>query len=123
MNTFYSVKETCDIGNLPSGKWFHVTISCINKNLDIYVNGRLKKRCVLKGIPKQNFGDLHITSDGGFDGFLSKFRYFNYAVPYYKIEQMVSDGPSQAPCEDTSAAIPPFFANNWWFGTGYPMVG
>lgn len=120
MNTFYSVKETCDVGNLPIGKWFHVAIVCIGKNLDVYINGRLKKRCALKGIPKQNFGDLYINSWNGFDGFLSKFRYFNYAVPYYKIEQMVSDGPSQAPCVDTHKLAPPYLANDWWFNTGYP---
>ena len=119
MNTFESVKESCDIGNIPIGKWFHVTISCIGKNLDVYINGRLKKRCKLRGIPKQNFGDLYINSWNGFDGFLSKFRYFNYAVPYYKIEQMLADGPSKAPCIDSNIK-PPYFARDVWFASGYP---
>jgi len=122
MNTFHEIRERCDIDNLPLQKWFHVTISCIGKNLDVYINGRLKKRCILKGIPKQNFGDLFVGLDGGFDGFLSKMRYFNYAIPYYKIEQMISDGPSKAPCEQ-SGAKPPYLANDWWFGLGYPDRG
>jgi hypothetical protein len=119
MNTFESVKESCNIGNIPIGKWFHITIVCIGKNLDVYINGRLKKRCALKGIPKQNFGDLYINSWNGFDGFLSKFRYFNYAIPYFKIEQMINDGPSKAPCIDTGAK-PPYFARDVWFTSGYP---
>ena len=119
MNTFESVKESCDIGNIPTNKWFHITIVCIGKNLDVYINGRLKKRCALRGVPKQNYGDLYINSWNGFDGFLSKFRYFNYAVPYYKIEQMIADGPSQKPCVETGVS-PPYFARDVWFASGYP---
>ncbi len=120
MNTFHSVKESCDIGNIPIGKWFHVTISVIGKNMDVYLNGRLKKRCKLIGVPKINFGDLYITEWNGFDGFLSKFRYFNYAVPYYMIENMISAGPSQMPCIETGQAVPPYLAKDYWFGTGFP---
>lgn len=119
MNTFHSVKESCDIGNIPIGKWFHVTIVVIGKNVDVYLNGRLKKRCKLIGIPKQNFGDLYITEWNGFDGFLSKFRYFNYAIPYYKIEQIVADGPSKAPCV-TGEVAPPYLSKDYWFGSGFP---
>jgi len=48
INTYYSVKESCDIGNIPLNKWFHLTIMVINKNIDIYINCNLKKRCKLK---------------------------------------------------------------------------
>ena len=119
MNTFHSVKESCDIGNIPIGKWFHVTISVIGKNMDVYINGRLKKRCSFKGIPKQNYGDLYITNWNGFDGFLSKFRYFNYAVPFWKIEKMIADGPSDAPCTETGVE-PPYLAKDYWMSSGFP---
>jgi hypothetical protein len=119
MNTFHSVKETCDIGNIPIGKWFHLTVSVIGKNMDVYINGRLKKRCELIGVPKQNLGDLYINAFNGFDGFISKFRYFNYAIPYYKVEQMVSDGPSKAPCTETGSS-PPYLAKDFWFSSGFP---
>lgn len=119
MNTYHSVKESCDIGNIPIGKWFHITIVCIGKNLDVYINGRLKKRCSLIGVPKLNFGDLYINEWNGFDGFMSKFRYFNYAIPYYKVEQLVADGPSKAPCTETGSA-PPYFAQDVWFASGFP---
>ncbi len=119
MNTFYSVKESCDIGNIPIGKWFHLTVVVIGKNMDVYVNGNLKKRCEFKGVPKQNYGDVYINLWGGFDGFLSKVRYFNYSLPYFKIEQIVSDGPSQAPCVDSNIR-PPYFAKDWWMTTGFP---
>ena len=34
-------------------KWFHITIVLMNKYVDIYVNGILKKRCKLNGIPSR----------------------------------------------------------------------
>ncbi len=119
MNTYYSVKESCDIGNIPIGKWFHLSVVLIGKNMDVYINGRLKKRCQFKGVPKINYGDLYINQWSGFDGFLSKMRYFNYALPFYKIEQMVRDGPSQAPCVATGIS-PPYLAKNYWMTTGFP---
>lgn len=120
MNTFYSVKESCDIGNIPIAKWFHVAIVLIGRHLDIYINGRLRKRCKLRGIPNQNYGDLYINAWNGFDGFISKFRYYNFALPYYKIEQAFADGPSQQPCDGTGLPAPPYLAEDYWFGTGFP---
>lgn len=117
MNTFNSIKETCDIDNLPVGKWFHISIILIENNLDIYLNSRLKRRCKLKGVPKQNYGDLYINMNNGFDGFLSKFKYFNYAIPYWRIEQAFLDGPSQQPCEGTGLPSPPYLANDYWMET------
>lgn len=120
MNTFSAVDEQCSIGNLPIGKWFHVAVVLINRNLDVYINGKLKRRCLLRGLPRQNYGDLYINSLGGFDGFLSRFRYYNYAVPYYKIERAFEEGPSDAPCEGVGLAVPPYLSSRWWFQNKFP---
>lgn len=123
MNTFSTEKECkgescyierCNIGNIPLNKWFHLTIVVINKNLDIYVNGYLKKRCLLKGIPRQNDGDIYINSYGGFKGFLSRVRYFNYSLPIWKIEQIMKQGPSEYFGPDISSNVPPYLSYNWW---------
>lgn len=106
--------EKCNIGNLPLNKWFHITVVVINRNVDIYVNGFLKKRCLLDGLPRQNDGDIYINSFGGFKGFLSRVRYFNYAIQAWKIEQILKQGPSQYFGPDISQAVPPYFANDWW---------
>jgi len=106
--------ETCHIGNMPLNKWFHLTLVVINKNLDLYVNGFLKKRCLLRGLPRQNDGDVYINSFGGFRGFLSRVRYFNYALPIWKIEQIMKQGPSQYFGPDLSQVVPPYLSYNWW---------
>ena len=119
MNTYYSIKESCDVGNIPIGKWVNVIAVIINKNIDVYINGQLKKRCKFKGLPKQNFGDIYITNWQGFDGFLSQVRYFNYAIPFFKVEQILKQGPSSAPCPLTGET-PPYLAEDYWLTTGFP---
>ena len=122
MNTFHSVKESCDIGNLPINKWFHLTIVVIGSYIDVYINGRLKKRCRFKGVPKQNYGDVYINQWQGFDGFLSNVRYFNYALPFYRIEQLVRQGPSQESCIDDAQTTPPYLAPDWWEKSGFSKM-
>ena len=106
--------EKCEIGNIPLNKWVHLTIVTINKNIDLYINGFLKKRCLLKGLPRENIGDVYISSFGGFKGYLSRFRYFNYSLPVWKIEQIMKQGPSPIIMPDLSKTIPPYLSYNWW---------
>jgi len=119
MNTFNKVKASCDIDNMPINKWVFMTIVVIGQHMDVYVNARLKKRVDLGGIPKQNYGDLWVGKWGGFNGFISRFRYFSYAVPFYLIEKMFNEGPSKAPCVETGET-PPYLSPDYWMTTGFP---
>ena len=119
LNTYDSPKETCDIGNIPVNKWFHLTIMLIGNSLDVYVNCNLKKRCRLKGVPKLNYGKLFLSSWGGFDGFISKFKYHNYALQPYEVENACAKGPSSAPPTDPGVK-PPYLAKDYWMTTGFP---
>jgi hypothetical protein len=112
INTYHSVKESCDIDNISLNKWMHIVMVLVNKRIDVYVNGVIRKSCELTGIPKLNFGDIHITQFGGFSGLLSQVRYFNYALPYYKIESILKQGPSKAPCADSNET-PPYLASSY----------
>ena len=119
MNTYASPKETCDIGNIPINKWFHLSIMLIGNSIDIYINCNLKKRCRLKGVPKLNYGDFFITSWGGFQGFISNIRYFNYAINTYQIENQCTIRPS-APEFISPDNTPPYLADDYWMNTGFP---
>jgi len=119
MNTYNQVKSSCDIGNIPLNKWKIISIVVIGEHMDVYVNAKLKKRCNLGGIPKQNYGDLYMCKWGGFNGFLSRFRYYAYAMPFYLIEKIFTEGPSDAPCVDTGDK-PPNLAPQYWMTTGFP---
>lgn len=119
MNTYNQVKVSCDIGNIPLNKWICIAMVVVGDHMDVYVNAKLKKRCNLGGIPKQNFGDLYVNKWGGFNGFLSRFRYYAYAVPFFMIERIFNMGPSDAPCVDTKQK-PPKLAPQYWMTTGFP---
>jgi len=59
---------TCTVENVPLQTWFSVSVTVFQRNLDVYINGKLVKSCVLPGVPRPAAGDLVVGSDGGFSG-------------------------------------------------------
>ena len=58
----------CSVENVPLQSWFSVSVTVFQRNMDIYINGRLVKSCVLPGIPKPALGDVILADNGGFAG-------------------------------------------------------
>jgi hypothetical protein len=115
MNTYTNISSNyVDIPNIPINKWYHFGLIVRENALDVYINGYLKKRVVLKGIPRQNFGDVYISQNGGFDGFLSRMRYYDYAIKYSEIESHLRMGPSSKMPESMKQK-PPYLTPYWWF--------
>ena len=85
-----------------------------NHILDVYINGKLKRSHQLSGVPKQNNGDLWVNINGGYNGYLSKLKYYNRALNFTELETMVKDGPAKVITSDTGE-IPPYLDDNWWF--------
>ena len=106
-----------DVSNVPIGKWVHIGVVVHQRTMDIYLNGLLKSRTLLDGLPKQNFGDLYLTQNGGFNGFISRFRYFSYAVSFATIETEINHGPSLKMDSGTSDVdqMPPYLSRYYWF--------
>ena len=68
----------CKITNIPLQKWVNLIVSLTTRSLDVYLDGKLVKTCVLPGVPLVNKDaniDLTPSPPGGFDGFTSKFQY------------------------------------------------
>ncbi len=114
MNTYEHIMDYVDVDNIPIKKWVCVVICLNQKDLDIYINGYLRKRHTLKGLPRQNFGDVWINLFGGFEGYISKLRYYRKGLEYNEIENIVKEGPSKGACGDTDE-IPPYLDDNWWY--------
>jgi hypothetical protein len=122
-NTYDNVVETADIGNIPLNMWVNVIIILIGSSIDVYVNGNLKKRSKLNGVPKINYGDFYTTNWGGFQGFLSRLRYFNYAIQPFQVDQIFNNGPSSQFATNVNQGITepsPTLSPNYWMTTGYP---
>jgi hypothetical protein len=94
MNTFAEINEEIIVDNLPLHKWVNVIIRVTKQNqLDVYINGTLTKRHMLGSIPKQNYGSIYVSMNGGFSGNTSDLRYFNEAIGTNKIQELLTSGP------------------------------
>ena len=94
MNTFNVINEELMIPDIPLNKWVNVVIRCQNTTLDVYVNGTIARSINLVGVPKQNYGDVYVAMNGGFDGYISNLWYYNYALGTAAIQQLAAKGPN-----------------------------
>jgi hypothetical protein len=94
MNTFDVINEEISIPDIPLNKWMNVIIRCQNKTLDVYVNGTIARSLQLSSVPKQNYGDVYVGMNGGFDGYISNLWYYNYALGTAAIQNIASRGPN-----------------------------
>ena len=94
MSTFADKNTSVDVGNIPINKWFNVLIRVENTVLDVFINGDLAQRLPLKSVPFQNYGNVNVTINGGFNGNLSSLRYYNTALGTRAIQNIMSDGPN-----------------------------
>ena len=67
----------CSVENVPLQSWFAVSVTCFQRNMDVYINGRLVKSCVLPGVPKPAVGDIIIADNGGFSGSICNLNWYN----------------------------------------------
>lgn len=94
MNTFHVINEEIIIPDIPMNKWVNVIIRCQNTNLDVYINGTIARSINLVGVPKQNYGDVYVAMNGGFDGYISNLWYYNYSLGTSAIQSIVNKGPN-----------------------------
>jgi hypothetical protein len=72
-----TVLHTCSVANVPVQKWVNLTISVYGRSLDVYIDGKLVKTCLLPGVANVNKNaDVFVTPIGGFDGWTSRFQYY-----------------------------------------------
>lgn len=84
---------TCGIKDVPLQRWTNLIMSLNNRALDMYLDGKLVKTCMLPGVPKMNpTSQLMITPDGGFSGYVSNFKYYPNAVNPSKAYDIYKSG-------------------------------
>ena len=72
-----SVVHTCVLANVPIQKWVNLVISVYGRSMDLYIDGKLVRTCLLPGTANiNNNADIHVTPRGGFDGWTSKLQYY-----------------------------------------------
>jgi hypothetical protein len=104
------------IDNMPINKWFNVVIRLTNNDLDVYINGRLTERKTFTdGVPNQNYDDVYICQNGGFNGYISDLKYYNSSIGTSEINSIVSSGPNTSVnMSNLKNNIPPYLSGNWY---------
>jgi hypothetical protein len=94
MNTFDNINEELIVPDIPISKWVNVIIRCQSKTIDVYINGTIIRSLELNGVPKQNYGDVFVAMNGGFNGNISNLWYYDYALSSSAIQSITSSGPN-----------------------------
>lgn len=72
--------NTCLIENIPIQKWVNIIISLYGLTLDVYLDGKLVRTCVMPGVPQlNNSSGLKVSNKGGFSGWSTTFKYWSDA--------------------------------------------
>ncbi len=114
-----AISTTSEVKLEYSHKWVNVIIRVSNQHqLDVYINGTLTKSHILKSVPKQNYGNVYATMNGGFSGFMSDLRYFGTDIGTNKIQSIIDDGPNMKMKSNTSLTKgkPRYLSTRWFFG-------
>ena len=116
MNTFNTINEDVSIPDIPVNKWVNVIIRCEGTIVDVFINGTISRSLQLTGIPKQNYGDVYVAANGGFNGYISNLWYYNYALGTAAIQNIANRGPnltmSDGPVDDKDSN---YLSLRWFF--------
>jgi len=92
-NSSETNNSKCDIVNFPLQRWVNLSIALNNQTLDIYMDGKLEKSCVLSGAPNLSRGNLYVSKDGGYNGFLANLSVSNRSLDSDTIYDIYKNGP------------------------------
>jgi hypothetical protein len=67
----------CKVQNIPLQRWVNIIASLYGRTLDVYIDGKLVRTCMLPGVAKiAQTSPVIITPNGGFSGWTSNFQYW-----------------------------------------------
>ena len=114
--------ETLVVKDIPLRKWFNCVIRIENTALDVYINGGIVARTVLQDVPKQNYQDVNVWKNGGFNGNLADLQYFDKALSVFQINNIVSWGRNTAAANQSNsndATGFPYYLSYLWYNSNY----
>lgn len=72
-----SIIHACKVDNFPIQRWVNLLVSVYGRTLDVYMDGKLVKTCLLPGVAMINQNaNVYLTPGGGFSGNTSKLQYW-----------------------------------------------
>lgn len=89
------LEGTCDVESVELQKWLQVTVVLNNKTCDVYVDGKLKRSCVLPSFYKVDprLFVAKLCDFKGFGGYMGPTTAYNYALNPDEIWRLYMSGP------------------------------
>ena len=119
MNTYDNIDEHITINDIPLNKWINVVCTCQGHQISVYINGTIAKSHKLMGVPKQNYEDVNVALNGGFNGQISNLFYYNYALSPKSIRDISRAGPNTSQSSvmaNIQSTYNNYLSMNWFFG-------
>jgi hypothetical protein len=92
-----SVIHTCMVSNIPIQKWVNLVVSVYGRSMDLYIDGKLVRTCLLPGTAKvNNNADVYVTPKGGFDGWTARLQYYPNSLNPQEVWNIYTKGYSNA---------------------------
>lgn len=130
-NNLVVVMNTVDVNNpvevlvvkdIPLRKWFHCVIRIENTDLDVYINGTIVARAQMQDVPKQNYENVNICKNGGFNGNIADLQYFDKAISIFQINNIVAWGRNTSSANENASGDAtgfPYYLSNLWYSSNY----
>ena len=72
----------------------HLAVSLNTRALDVYLDGKLVRTCMLEGVAASNTNsNLRITPNGGFDGYTGSIKYIPDRINPQQAYELYKKGP------------------------------
>jgi hypothetical protein len=87
--------KKCDIEEIDLQRWVCITVCLSGKTVDVYMDGKLSRSCVLRSMYEVD-GDLTTVQLGGpngFGGYIGQTQIANYAYSPDQVYKMYQNGP------------------------------
>ena len=106
-----------DITNIPLRKWFHLAIRIQNNLVDVYVNGTMAGRKTFANTLKQNYDNILVGHNNGFNGNLSNLLYSDHALTIFDLNNLLLKGPSlfQSGTVRNNLGFYSYLSNMWYY--------
>jgi hypothetical protein len=85
--------ERFTVSDIPIQRWVNIIVTTEGRTVDVYLDGKLVKSHVMANVLKINkLASIYLTPDGGFSGYLNKFRYYARTMSPREAYEIYAEG-------------------------------
>ncbi len=133
-----------DISNIPINKWVHLVVILRGPFLEVYINANLATRMRINGVPKMNYSNLYLLNDtvsqnnstdkeasevfasmSAMKGYVSRLKYFAFALHFQQIEKLLREGPNKIIFENKGQKMDEYanLTDDWYTSNNHSGLG